>query len=758
MLSRIWCVAVLSVVVGAVGCAGPGAPDDLSIGEVVPAGSPATMPGGAVAVRYWGEVNPRAGKVDLYPIHEGNKIYRAEKIISAVNYQYTTATQESPPCEPGGTCLPSANTVRLFTDQNTVTFVENGTCVKNGVNFPDATCGGFYPVGHACSQNLSFCGDVQINSNVTFGGAVGAMPDVVIDIANVVGQPAQVLGCRRNTTPAGPLSNGGLCYDDGLAKVSSASSNFVPGIANAGETLMCAYCYGNKALAVAASRPALQHTVISGVSAEKAAVDTNKFVLKISSDQNFDIVFTVYYAQPALNVPGNQIKYSDVNNVAVNCIGSQPTRALVLGGGFGPPAECLAASFPAACPIASTPATGYNVDFAGLLAQAPLEWSDFQLRSQNLTSDRYGCPVTVNTPLGTITTDDDLKLCSAVIRRFTPASYLPRTRAGGGKLGDFFVMLGGLTQSQTPITVSNAIQVMPLPRCANFVPAFTTLSTTLPAGAGLRAAASTVASDGLYYIGGAPTGNTCSTQALRFNYSGGATGTITSLPAFPVPICSATAVTLFDTSGGAEYVVVTGGLTFPVDRVPATPAVTNADLSPTATYIWQVGGSSWTTVPGVGLARWNMGGAGYQDASSGNNKALFVGGATTVSTGAPAVTTVDVLQMNGGVPVYNGILAPALPFARSLPAVAVLGTNFYVQGGGTTVKQTEYGRLEMVRLPQTLAGSWASASTGGQARQGHFLVVSNFAETAPVDTVSRLLMVGGNDSTTMKTIIDEFNP
>jgi hypothetical protein len=300
--------------------------------------------------------------------------------------------------------------------------------------------------------------------------------------------------------------------------------------------------------------------------------------------------------------------------------------------------------------------------------------------------------------------------------------------------------------------------VMPLPRCANFVPAFTTLSTTLPAGAGLRAAASTVASDGLYYIGGAPTGNTCSTQALRFNYSGGATGTITSLPAFPVPICHATAVTLFDTAGGTEYVVVTGGLTFPVDRVPAVPAVSNADLSPTATYLWQVGGSSWTTVPGVGLARWNMGGAGYQDATPANNKALFVGGATTVSNAAPAVTTVDVLQIVGGAPVYNAIAAPALPFARSLPAVVVLGTNFYVQGGATTIKPTEYGRLEMVRLAQSLGGSWVTASTGGQARQGHFLVVSNFVETAPVDTVSRLLMVGGNDSTIMRSTIDEFNP
>jgi hypothetical protein len=741
MLSRIWCVALAASVVGAIGCSqGPSAPDP-DPGEVVPAADALTMPGGAVAVRYWGELNPKSGQVDLYPIHEGNRIFRSEKITSAVNYQYTTATQQSPACTPGGSCLPATDTVTLFTDQNTVTYVEGGTCVKNGVNFPgDPTCGGFYQAGHVCTNNFTFCGDVQITSNY----AAGALPDVVIDVGNVAGQTSTVLGCLRNTSAGG---EGGLCSDDGPAKISPATSNFVPQIPRAVGTFPCAYCYGNKSRAVATNRPALQHAVISGVSAEKASADTNKFVLKLSSGASLNITFIVYYALPAVNAPGAQLSYSDQNNVNTSCISTRPTRALVRGGGFGPPAECVAATFPASCPLAGAPRSGSTLDFAGLPGQAPLEWSDVQVRSQDLTADRYGCPVTLTTPLGTITTDDDLKLCSAVVRKWAPTGYLGRTHFGSGKISNFAVIMGGMSAANSATSGTNTIQVMPLPRCSGFTPAFTTLSTTLPAGAGLWGAASTTASDGIYYIGGASSGNTCSAQALRLSYSGGATATITALPNLPINLCHATAVTVSD--GGAEYVVVTGGLTLPVPRFPNTPAVSAADLAPTASYVWTVGGAAWATFPGNGLARWNMGGAGS------GGSAIFVGGATAVSTAAPAVTTVSVLTAAGGVPSYSA--GASLPVARSVPGVVARGTGYFVQGGATTTSSVDAGRLEMFSS-NSAGGAWTSASGGMLLRQGGMLFVSDFAETPPADTLSRVIAVGGNDYTAFPTLAAEWNP
>ncbi len=753
MLSRTWSVGLAVLVVGTLACSQGRSGPDLMAPEIVPAAQPATMPGGAVAGRFWGEIDPKAGKIGLYPIHEGNVIYRAEQILSAVNFQYGTQTQETPPCAPGGTCLPGANLVTLFTDQNTTTYVEAGDCYKNGLTFTgDRTCGGFYQAGNACTQDFTFCGDIQITSNVTFGGAVGAMPDVVLDIGNVPAQPSTILGCRRNNTAGG---ESGLCNDDGPTKIAAATSNFVPQISPDFNTLPCAYCYGNKTRSIATNRPALQHTVISGASAEKALAFTTKTVLKLSNGNSLNTTFIVYFAKPAVNAPGAQIGYSDVNGSPINCVGSIPTRALIKGGGFGPPAACIAASFPGSCPELGAPAAGYTVSFAGLANQSPLEWSDTQLRSQSLPTDIYGCTATVTTPVGTVTTDDDLQLCSGNLRRWTPSGYLGRSRVGGGKTNGFAVVMGGLSDTNS-VVASNTIQSMPLPRCSNPSPAFTTLTTQLPAGAGLWAPASTAASDGIYYVGGADSGNTCSKRAFRFTYSGGATGTFTALPDLPVVLCHGTAVNVFDRTSGSEYVVVTGGLTFPVHRLPEVPALSDTDLSPTATYIWTVGGAAWTTFNGIGLQRWNMGGAGHRDATAVNNKALFVGGATSVANFAPAVSSVNVLTVTAGTPSYAA--AAGLPQARSAPAVVDQGGNFYVQGGATTVVTFEDGRSELFRIAaQPLGGAWTTVTTGPLARQGHLLILSDFAETLPNDTLSRLLMVSGSDRFAFPQP-DEFNP
>jgi hypothetical protein len=770
MLRKLLWGAVLASSVGLAACSGQGDGPAPGAPEVVPAAEAATMPGGEVAGRYWVEGDPKTGSLSIYPIHPGNLIYRAEKIVSAVNFQYTTATKD-PNCT-DGTCLPSINTVGLFTDQNTVSYVQDNqgvddgnpaddTCVRNGVTFMnDPTCGGFYQAGAACTKSHTFCGKIQITSNVTFGGAVGAMPDVVLDIGNPAGTtPAPILGCRRNNTLGG---TGGLCVDDGPAKVAAATSNFVPQIAAAAGTNPCPYCYGNKAQAVATNRPALQNAVVSGSSAEKAAVDANTVVLKLVNADNFSATFTVYYATPALNAPNAQLAFTDTNNATLSCISqTRPNRVVVKGGGFGPPADCVAATFPGSCPLVGAPATGYNVDFAGLTGHSPLEWSDTQLRSNDLPVTMYGCPVTVHTPLGSVVTDDDLKICSGTFRTYTSTGYLGRTRFVGGVLNSFVVVLGGLSNPSQAAGTST-IQAMPLPRCANPSPSFTTLGTTLPAGAGLWGAAGAVASDGLYYVGGADSGNTCSAQAFRFTYTGGATGTLTRLPDLPVQLCHATAVNLFDadSADGSEYIAVTGGLTRPLFRTPNTPAPSAGDFAPQTTYLWKIGGSSWTTAAaGRGLLRYNMGGAGYRDADASKNRALFVGGAVTVANTAPAVNTVDSLQVIDGVPFYNfGGSPPVLPAARSAPAVTLFNNNIYVSGGSTEIGPQTAGRREMYRIAGASGGAWVTVSTGGPlARQGHILVTSNFDETPPADDLVRLLAVGGNDSSIFR-INDEYNP
>src|SRR5438552_6529520 len=81
-------------------------------GEVVPAGDPVTIPGTAVAVRYWAEIHPLSGAIDLYEIHPGNVIYR-DRNLEALNYNFGgTATQGT--CTPSGNCLPAASAVKLF--------------------------------------------------------------------------------------------------------------------------------------------------------------------------------------------------------------------------------------------------------------------------------------------------------------------------------------------------------------------------------------------------------------------------------------------------------------------------------------------------------------------------------------------------------------------------------------------------------------------------------------------------------------------
>src|SRR5262249_16251667 len=116
------------------GCGGEQVPGWPKAGpEVVPADQPVEIPGSPIAGRYWAEIHPGEGRMDLFPLHPGNVIYRGERIVD-LNYNYGgTATQDNT-CQPGASCVPPGTAVRLFTDQTKITYVDraNGFCHQNG--------------------------------------------------------------------------------------------------------------------------------------------------------------------------------------------------------------------------------------------------------------------------------------------------------------------------------------------------------------------------------------------------------------------------------------------------------------------------------------------------------------------------------------------------------------------------------------------------------------------------------------------------
>ena len=102
---------VVAATIGAAGCAD----STTLVPEHVNAAPAPVREGAAVVARYWAEVHPKLGNMELFPLHEGNIIYREEGFTTAVNYNYAVSPAQDM-CAPGDTCLPASGFVSLLAE------------------------------------------------------------------------------------------------------------------------------------------------------------------------------------------------------------------------------------------------------------------------------------------------------------------------------------------------------------------------------------------------------------------------------------------------------------------------------------------------------------------------------------------------------------------------------------------------------------------------------------------------------------------
>jgi hypothetical protein len=754
--------AALALVVA---CAGT-TPDHTP--QVVPAAAPPVKDGATVVARYWVQASPSTGTMEMYPLHEGNVIYPDEGITVATSFNYGGAVTQDDTCTPGATCLPPTDTVHLFTPQTTVSYVEGtlpgdtspGTCHSNGVTFPgDSTCGGLYPAGHPCTVGGTFCGKVQMTSNLAFGGAVGAMPDVIVDVADDPMTPS-VAGCVNDTG-----KTFGLCADDGPAKITAGTSNFVPSLPGDGVTTKaCAYCYGNKTAATTAGKAGLVNAVLSGNDASLLAIDTDEFALRLTNANSFNVTLTVFYANATLNPAGSQMKVTNNSGTPLACYNPASSEQVrIFGGGFGPPGACLTGSPPASCPASGAPGAGYRVSLPGLTSPLPISgWSDTLLQTGSLALGLYGCGATITTPHSPdVVTTDEIKVCGNTWRSWLPLNQRSVVGAAIGVLNDTIVIAGGRTSLTNGGTQVVTVRGIPVPRCSNALPDAANMANMPSARWG---AASTVASNGLYVIGGAISASACNNAVFRLPSAAGAWATMASLPdtdlvtAGNQGLCQGSAVDLVDQTNGKEYIVVMGGITNrPLPGTGAATLTLNKHV-----FVYDVAANTWTRFANaVAKPRYNMGAAAFNDpANPANNKALFATGSpSTLTTGSPPVSVdTNVVTLSGGTPTI--VAGPSVISPRSMPGMTVLNGVFYLVGGNTSVLNDTAlaGNNGIFSIPASPLGTWSSSlQKPAHARGGGGLVVAAFNEPVFTD-LARLISVGGFDGATYSSNVDEYNP
>src|SRR5262245_48153452 len=210
-----------------VGCGSPetGAEDGPS-GEVVPADSPASVPGMPATDRFWAEVHPMDGRIELYRLYPGNVIHRGERQI-AIGYSYA-----------GVATWPGV--VGLHTNQAEVSYRDsNDVCHSNRAVVDCAT------LRQPCNATHVFCAPLELGSNAT-----SPLPDVVVQLSQQNNLGNAIIGCIDDGST-------GLCHSDGscppgaggtpsgnAAKVDCRTSLLtspIPG-GNMG-TAGCSYCY-----------------------------------------------------------------------------------------------------------------------------------------------------------------------------------------------------------------------------------------------------------------------------------------------------------------------------------------------------------------------------------------------------------------------------------------------------------------------------------------------------------------------------------
>ena len=791
--------------------------DALDPPELVPAGEAVSDPGRPLVARYWAELAP-TGRLDLYKIHPGNLIYRGASIQSGLHYDYEgTATQDpsttcaTPPCLPG-----AANMVTLHTDQAGVTYVDgSGTCYANGKTFAnDPSCGGKLPDGDTCRRLHVFCAPIAMVSSVTFGQAVGAMPNVVLQITDPFagGQPNRVVGCNDQDPTGDASGEHGLCAFTNASKVDDpTTSDLVSPIAGDGvNNFGCSFCYGNQFQAVTRGLPGLQDTVLSdapanGVDPTLAAVNTDKLVLDLENDDNLDMVITVRYAAPSLDPAGQgtQLFYDDTAVTPTcptppcpaSCLTRGATRMTLTGASFGPPGACLTGTQPiTSCPAEGAPAAAYRLQVPGFATpQAPAIWSDTRVEFTPPPATTTECGVRLTTPVGSTVTSDPVDICDDQWRAWTPTLNgvpVARLNAAVGVLtfgGEkFIVMAGGRTlPGQLGSNVDTTL-IMPVPTCANPNPNWSTVSVSGAAPPNRWGMAHTVANNRLWVLGGSlggTIGNTaCGRGGKVFTLTGPTSGTWANLPN-NIPdmdsnnnnqgLCDATMVTM-RSSTNHEWIVVTGGSVRPVPNNACTggnlPTLNSGRytlvLDPTSPTL------NWATFFGINsvdndgaTAFQRFGGVGAVNAAG--SAGLVVAGSQSPTGPGDTTTKATRLTINiAGVPTFVDTPASAdLPAGTFLASAASADNAIYVAGGATAVgvvgacNNSTRGNLpstnRLLRIDGGFAGPWTLLAGMPAARVEHSVV----AVESTGGTEDKLYVIGGsNGAGTAATQVFEYTP
>jgi hypothetical protein len=340
--------------------------------EIVPADPPVDIPGHPIAGRYWGEIDPMSGRMEIFPLEPGNVIHRGQH-------------QEAVSYNGGGSATFNPGQLTLHTDQTQVSYKDSGgTCHSNGANVNCST------LTAACNATNVFCAPVLMTSSASF-----ALPDVVLQISQNMPTNA-VAGCIDS-------GDGGLCFATGTCATptsnqdkvdcSSISSFSSPIPGNGTTTHGCSWCYGTASQI--GSLPGLKHAVVPGTSSTLQTIDDPKLAFVLSNDQKTLVTINVRYSTPG--VQGSNLCYQRGSTMTVT------------GGGFGPPGSCIADP-PSSCPISGSPGTGYNFQFpqfgGGDVAGTSISWSDVSLSATVPLNAAHTGNITITTPLttsGTVT-------------------------------------------------------------------------------------------------------------------------------------------------------------------------------------------------------------------------------------------------------------------------------------------------------------------------------------------------------------------
>jgi hypothetical protein len=407
--------AALVALASVLGCAeGAGGKDSRPVvGEVVPATTPEVVPGTVVAERYWAEIHPREGRLQLFRLHPGNVIVRDEAAVAAA-------------LDYGGGPLAQTGTesVALFTDQSKVIYHDvNDRCWSNG---QQVAC----PATGPCSKQNEFCGPIGLSSTYQ-----RPLTNVVVQLAQLGNQQNAVNGCRDDATRPG------LCKTIGPAKVDAPTSNLtspIPGDPSAFDpTYGCSYCYGNPSDAQAAGLPGLANAVLR--SSVAGNINSETFVLELQNDADFGIDIVVRASLPTLAPPGQQIALSE-NGQPVACARAG-TKVTVTGGGFGPPGPCLQNPL-LTCPLSGPPGEGYGLLRPGDAPFTAVTWSDTLIEAIVPAHFKNGA-LTVLTPWGALSTQDQVALCAQF-----PVAGLENVAGGGTALvsPSYSLQLGQMTR------------------------------------------------------------------------------------------------------------------------------------------------------------------------------------------------------------------------------------------------------------------------------------------------------------------------